>query len=368
MMARGGSARRLMDKTLGAPLLAAAGVLRRRRQWPADTRHIVVLQTPMIGDTVLLTGPLRDLRRCFPAATITLLVGRENQGIGPLIPEGIDVVGASYTSPFSTARLLRALQPDVVIDFGAWPRISALFSLFAGARFTAGFNTPGQHRHYAFDLTVEHSPALHELTNQRLLTQALTGQPSDSPPTLAFTRRALPAGLQRGRFAVLHGWASGAGKHSKQWDMLRWATVARWLNERGLAIVVTGAPQDAADAAALAATITRETGSPVVDLAGAVRLADLPSLLADAAVVISVNTGIMHLAAASGAPTIGLNGPTDPIRWGPYGAHCRSISPARGKHSFLHLGYEFPRGVHDGLTHLQPQQVIAALEDLGIGQ
>ena len=61
-------------------------------------------------------------------------------------------------------------------------------------------------------------------------------------------------------------------------------------------------------------------GDSIVNAAGDYRFPELVDLLAGASCTVSVNTGVMHLAAATGAPTIGLNGPTAEHRWGPIGA------------------------------------------------
>ena len=90
----------------------------------------------------------------------------------------------------------------------------------------------------------------------------------------------------------------------------------------------------------------------------------LLGLLDGADAVVSVNTGVMHVAAALGRPTVGLSGPTDPARWGPYGAHTRSVSPSGGRHSYLHLGHEYPRDATSPMHHLAVDQVEAALASI----
>lgn len=101
----------------------------------------------------------------------------------------------------------------------------------------------------------------------------------------------------------------GAGKPNKQWAPERFARLARHIGER--ALVVWGPGEEA-----LAAEIARAGNS---QLAPATNLRELAWLLRDAALVVGGDTGPLHLAAALGTKVVGLYGPTDPLRNGPYG-------------------------------------------------
>lgn len=107
----------------------------------------------------------------------------------------------------------------------------------------------------------------------------------------------------------------------------------------------------------------------VHDMAGRLSLTDLAALLAGAAATVSVNTGIMHLAALAGCPTVGLHGPTNPLRWGPLGPYTRALLPvpAPGSRSaYLNLGFEYPPDADDCLRRLHPDTVVTALRELGL--
>lgn len=93
-------------------------------------------------------------------------------------------------------------------------------------------------------------------------------------------------------------------------------------------------------------------------------LPELAWLLARADAVVSVNTGIMHLAALTGAPTVGLHGATDPRRWGPVGARCVSLLPDTGQYAYLNLDFEYPLDAEPALVHLPVEKVLAALNSL----
>ncbi|MBO4368790.1 MAG: glycosyltransferase family 9 protein, partial [Desulfovibrio sp.] len=102
-------------------------------------------------------------------------------------------------------------------------------------------------------------------------------------------------------------------------------------------------------------------------LAGNVTLAELAWLFSRAECVVSVNTGILHLAALAGCPTIALNGPTNPLRWGPVGEICLSLLPHNPHSAYLNLGFEYgSHKKHPCMQDLAPGDVIAALKKLGV--
>jgi ADP-heptose:LPS heptosyltransferase len=143
--------------------------------------------------------------------------------------------------------------------------------------------------------------------------------------------------------------------------------LATLLHERSLSVVLTGGAGDTQDGEALAAQIIRRIGEKSLEnLTGKLTFHELLPVVAGAEAVMSVNTGIMHVAAALGVRTVGLHGPTNPLRWGPYGSRCAALTPDRGSHSYLNLGFEFPKTVEYCMQHLMPKVALSALIELGL--
>jgi ADP-heptose:LPS heptosyltransferase len=71
-------------------------------------------------------------------------------------------------------------------------------------------------------------------------------------------------------------------------------------------------------------------------------LAQTAAVLRDAAGVVSVNTGVMHLASCLDVPLVALSGPTSVQRWGPLSGSARNATPATGPCGYLNLGFEYP--------------------------
>jgi heptosyltransferase-3 len=364
-MPRGLTIRRRLDQYLGVPIIFALGQLRRKREKPQEISNIAVLQNPTIGDTVLMTGPLQDLADSFPNANITLIAGRDNGEICDFLPGITDYLISDYSRPSSFLPTLRSKSYDLLVDFGTWPRVNAIYSSLARTKFTVGFQTPGQLRHFAYDAIVPHRNDVHELMNQRSLIEAVTSHPCTQTPRL--TNVSISNRVNHTPYVVLHAWASGSGKRLKEWPFEHWASLAAQLHERGRCVVLTGSAANTKDGEALAATIIEKVRRISLDnLTGKLPLRDLLPIIAGAEAVVSVNTGIMHVAATLGVRTVGLHGPTNPLRWGPQGRRCAALTQDHGHHSYLNLGFEFPRTAENHMQYLPPSTVWSALAELGL--
>ena len=116
----------------------------------------------------------------------------------------------------------------------------------------------------------------------------------------------------------------GARWESKMWPAERFAKVADALSEQfGLTAVVTGAAGDAE----LAARIGAAARSPIVDLTGRTTLKQAAELLRRCRVTVGNDTGPLYLSSAVGTRTVGLFGPSDARRLGPYGdGHAKVVA------------------------------------------
>ncbi|WP_153504490.1 glycosyltransferase family 9 protein [Cumulibacter manganitolerans] len=122
-------------------------------------------------------------------------------------------------------------------------------------------------------------------------------------------RLRLPADPGPAAVVVLH---PGAAAAARRWPASRWRELARRLSDEGRRVVVTGSAAEAE----LADSVAR--GLPgVTSVAGRTSLPELADLVRDAAVVVSADTGIAHLATAYGVRSVVLYGPVSPSLWGP---------------------------------------------------
>lgn len=334
---RGSTLLHFLDRYAGIPVIAALGSMKAKRRLPSHIQKIGLLRTVAIGDTVLLSAVVADLRRAFPKASLIFFAGPSNFEIACML-DGVDkVVLVPTGNPAAGIRAVRSDPVDAMLDFGPWPRLDALLVLFSGAAFTAGFFTFGQHRHYAYDMTVEHSPKRHELENYRSLVRLL-GIEAKSPPFLRIPNGVAPFVQNQ---VVFHFWPGGRLSQLKQWPLKNWLRLINDLGCCGVNVVLTGAPEDRAPNDALIAQVGPSLRDRVTNEAG-ISLQKTAEILSQARLLVSVNTGVMHMAAALGVPLVALHGPTSARRWGPVSDKAIVIESSLAGCGYLNLGWERP--------------------------
>ena len=358
---RGNARLKFLDRYAGIPVITVLGAGRRMRGTraiPTDWRTIGLVKTVGIGDLVLLSGVIHDIRSTRPDARIVLFVSANNAGFADLLDDVDRVVTLPVRNIPRAVRMVRAEGCDIVVDFGAWPRFESLLTALSGARFTVGMRTPGQHRHAAYDVVVDHGTG-HEIDNYRRLVAAAgidsASGPSLRPDVSAHRPHAAP-------YVILHLWPGGANFEERSWPADRWRAIAAMLNARGYDVMLTGGPGDVAPNDALV-TEWRAQGIRVDSVAGTTPEETLV-WLRFAAGVVSVNTGVMHLAAAVGVPVVALNGPTPVRRWGPLGAPSRSVVSPIVPDGYLNLGWEHDERYRDAMSAITVDAVTASWDDL----
>lgn len=375
---RGNRLNRFLDRWAGIPLTVCTAGLRAaagtaRLNMPAEPQRVGFLCLGAIGDLLLLSSLITALRRRLPHARFYLLTTSGNAATASLIP-GIDE-SASFSVRKVPAMLdwLRRKKLDMLFDSSQWPRLGAVLSNLSGAPCTVGFDTPGQCRACGYSHRVPHCADRHEVENFLALGKAvyddLEGEPCLALPVEApadavrvdhMLTELAGACLPR---VYLHMWPSGIQARLKEWPSGHWAALARELAGRGFQVCLTGAQGDAARNAAF---LVAHADCPAVSLAGDLSLAGLAWMFSRSAGAVSVNTGTMHLAALAGAPTVGLHGPTNPLRWGPWGRKVQSLLPHSGACAYLNLGFEYPQPLVTCMENLPVSDVLDALARMGV--
>lgn len=145
----------------------------------------------------------------------------------------------------------------------------------------------------------------------------------------------------------------GAGWGAKRWPAGRYAAVAAELSQRGFRVLVNAGPGEET----LAAAVQAHSDGRAVPVSCS--LAQLIALTRRVALVIAGDTGPLHLACALGRPVVGIYGPTDPSRNGPYGTRFRVLRSPDSRRD--HRRYE---AAEAGLLTISPQEVLQAAEQL----
>jgi heptosyltransferase I len=243
---------------------------------------------------------------------------------------------------WSVLRSVRREKFDLLLDFGVWARINAIIAHAFRAKYKIGFETPKQHRHYVYDLCIRHSTDKHEFENFRDLLRAIGIAPSNAPHFPDSVGTVMPARFRpTGKYVVFHLWPSGIGSHTREWPAERWIALGSFICAAGYRIALTGGPVDREKNDLVADSAARHLkGDPWINCAG-IRIEETIAVLRNAELVVSVNTGVLHVAAALDRPVIGLHGPTSVRHWGPLGRRSKAVSAPRSDCGYVYLGAEY---------------------------
>ncbi|MCY2990358.1 MAG: glycosyltransferase family 9 protein [Planctomycetota bacterium] len=327
--------------------------------------RILITRLSAIGDCILTMPLLCALRRRFPDALLAwatqpgpakLLQGHE------CLDELIVVSRGWLKSPrmiWQLRRRLRALQFDITIDPQGLTK-SAVLARLSGAPRRIGFAAPrGRELSVWLNNELQRPTRSHLVDCQLDLLQTLGATPGDvrfavpsEPAACAAMASFLANAKFSGPFAVIN---PGAGWDSKLWPADRFAQVAAQLGQRfGLpAVVAWGGDRERGWAAHIAAGAQ---GQAI--LAPPTTLPELAALLRKARLLVSSDSGPMHLAAAVGTPCVGLFGPTRPEDCGPYGPGHRTVQ------AYYQAGTsrQRRRASNDALRAISVDMVLAACE------
>jgi lipopolysaccharide heptosyltransferase II len=324
---------------------------------------VLLVRFSSIGDVLLTTPLVRCLRARHPDARLVFVT---KQAMAPLVTDNpylSDVVALAPDEPLGAlARRLAALAPTRGLDLHGSLRSAALrlripcpWRGYSKRKLARGVliatkidlyrhRVPVAERYFAaargLDVHADGAPpefflgaAAHERVARWLAERRL-----DTVP-----------------LAVL---APGAAHATKRWPGERWVQLAERLRARGYGLAVAGGPADRAAAAPLATL--------AASAAGEFGLQETGALLARARVLVSGDTGVMHMATGVGTPVVALYGPTvEQFGFFPYRARstvlqrdldCRPCSAMGGPRC--------PMGHHHCLTTIEADEVAAAVEHL----
>lgn len=298
------------------------------RRAGGEIRRILVVKLSSFGDIVLATGALEAIKRAHPRADLRVAVEDRwsallsaHPAVDGLIEAPIEV----RLTPRRIARIHAALAAerrrggdfDLAIDLQGTRR-SAAWVYLARARVMAGRGAPRP----AWRFALPHDRTRHAVDNHAEVCARLGIDTSGCSPSLAVAAEddarleaiLAAAGLPaRGAIVLnpLSRWPS------KSWDPAKAAELAaRIAGATGMAVIVTGGP----DEAPAAADIVRRAGAGrVSSLAGRLTLGEALALYRRARLVVSCDSGPMHAAAALGTRVVALFGPTLPAHTGPWG-------------------------------------------------
>ncbi|WP_445367746.1 glycosyltransferase family 9 protein [Methylomonas sp. BW4-1] len=279
-------------------------------------KRILVITLRYLGDTLLVTPLISSLKQAYPNADIDVLLPASNAGMlegNPDIRRLLTVAGKPGGLAFGKLLFNLFRRYDLAISTQAGDR-PTLCAAIAG-KISIGFvpDDAGKawwkkallKRWLVFSSDYGHA-VLENLRFCKLLGIApcyrLTPPQSSTPiPSIADP------------YVVLHIMPQW---RYKQWHAEGWCELIAFLDRQGFKVVLTGSGNPA-ELAALR-EIQQQLSAGALNLAGQLSLAQLSALIGKAAFFVGPDTGITHLAAATGTLTFALFGPTDPEKWAPW--------------------------------------------------
>jgi lipopolysaccharide heptosyltransferase II len=333
-----------IDALLGLPLCAMLSLLRLPWRWhhePArDVRRILVIKFIGMGSVVLATPLLRRLRETYPEARITFLTFSSNADFCSRLPGVDDVIGVRCTeglaallrsAPGLMLRLRRS-RFDVALDLEFYSRLSNLVSWGSGARRRIGFFVRSRWRGSMltdpvyFNHTLPYGDAV--MAQLRPLgidpgpaSPLMSPKVTDAEDESAWARLITLGVPTQGTIVVLNVNSSDLCPE-RRWSGDRFAElVSRFEREisRVDRFVFIGLESERPIVRSVLADIDPDALPRCLDLSGRTDLLELLVLLKHSALVVTNDSGPLHLAAALGVPTVSLFGPENPGLYGPVG-------------------------------------------------
>jgi heptosyltransferase I len=323
--------------------------------------NVLIVRLGALGDVVHAIPAAAALRRTFPAAQIDWLVETKHREIVDLVTavdRTIAVESRTLAGWAAVVKSLRHTAYDIAIDLQGLLK-SAVFARASGAARVVGFSIWHLREKTArpFYSDVHEAEAAHVIAKNLRLLRAVGVHDEEIAFPIADVASAaldqLRAAVSSDRpFALIN---PGAAWPNKRWPAERFGEVASFLRDAcGVTPVVLWGPGEEPLADAV---IAASSGAAI--LAPRTGIADLVACARAAALVVSGDTGPLHIATAVGTPTVSIFGPTDPERNGPY----RQDDIVVSRYDACRCHYD--RRCHHSpwcLEGLQPPEVCAAVK------
>lgn len=290
----------------------------------SERRRVIVLKPCCIGDAVMALPALQRLRAALPDAHIEVWSGPHSRPVFESHP-AVDAVEPVPDIPrpwhlLSLVARLRAVAADTLLILDRSRLLERAAQLSGIPSIAAVTRGPAGDRH-------ESDCYLDALG--RLGIAAMPQLPRlELNETHRWRAKERTAGLSR-HFVVLHpGGAEnpGARMHSKRWPVEHWVELVNWLVERDITPLMTGSAAERSLGLEIAAR-SQAGFDAALPLAGELDLLESAAVAAEALAYVGPDTGLSHLAAATGVPAIVIFGPTNPARYAPRGERVTVLAP-----------------------------------------
>ncbi len=290
-----------------------------------NCKKILIVKPSSLGDVVHSLPFLNSIKACFPKAEIHWVIARGLEGLlecHPMVDRLIIInkdMWKKLSKTVDTIKELKQLfrdirdeQYDLAVDLQGLFR-SGLITMATRAPVRVGFAEAREGSKIFYNVMVKGGKEVHAVERYMKLAGALGCDEKDIifPFSLCGGEMRSLEDIKRGMkdYAVI---VPGARWDTKIWDAANFGRIASLLPIRS---IVIGSRSDTE----IAEKVVRSSGGKAISLAGRTSLKELIEVLRQARLVVSNDSGPMHIAAGFHVPVVAIFGPTSPVRTGPYG-------------------------------------------------
>jgi ADP-heptose:LPS heptosyltransferase len=306
-----------MDSLIGKPIahLLSSPVYRPDFQ----VRSILIIRPGGIGDALLLAPAINLLKGNYSDASITILAEKRNAGAFSLIP-AVDKLFL-YDRGTDLIHLICS-RYDLVIDTEQWHRMSAVIARLVPSFMKIGFATNERRR--LFTHSVPYSHSVYEAQSFFDLLEPIgikeTFDPSSHflsiPETAGREIEQFSKSLQSPYVAIFHG----ASVKERRWNVAKFRALVNRLADSGISSVIIGGEEDKLSGDELV------SGTNALNLSGKTSIAGTAALIAGSRLLVSADSGVLHIGVGLGVPTVSLFGAGIADKWAPEGERHKVIN------------------------------------------
>lgn len=329
-MTRSNSAVRSLEDAamrLVLPVLRACSYLGDRlpRRGPPDgPRRALIVKWCCMGDAVVSLYAIREYKCRNPEASLEVLVSSRIAEVyrgAPWIDavHVLPITGHRLARELASPRLWRSLLGLVfrlrrrrfaeMVDLELYRAHGALLKRLFGIPRSRGFAVEGA-LDKGHDVQVD---LPREMPEWKCFYRVLGLEAPERAPGPLYARARPPAPARKAAIRIGLVYGSSFNWPQKKWPWEHFARLAQLLHAEGHAVVLFGSALERGESR----RIREAAGVPLEDTSGRLDHAGLLAAVAECDLVAGNDTGILHLAAACGVPTVTLFGPTDPRKWNP---------------------------------------------------
>lgn len=331
--------------------------------------RIVILAWGGIGNVILLTPVLKNLRRNFPLAQICVVVNpngsKEVLAGSPWADVIIEQQDRGLKDIFKNARAAKVKNKTglFLCMAGIDPIRATLYSFFSGCRYRLGER--GRLEGFLYTHTIKVEPYRHEVERNLDLLRVI-GLPVEYKDISFFIPEDIKSGIRReltgkgmGNNLIAMAPSSGITQSFKRWPKEYFAQVAQWFTKRGFSVLILGS----GDEWQLCEDIKTISAGPVYNTAGQWNLKQSAAAISLSRMVLTNDNVLMHVAAALKIPVVAIFGPTLPEKNAPWASYFRIVKKTLTCSPCYNFKKVFCPNDLKCLKELSPLEVIAAIEE-----